>query len=128
MCKLRKYLIFSGIIALEILLMHLLAELLNIPDEIRWSVQSGEENHWVVLVGLNTFFLTIAALLIINARTVGDDYDSAFFRFIKDITFSPKLKAKTTLYFVSFLLIFSVVVTSIFFVVEAIRGVPRLWG
>ena len=126
MRKVLKYATFGLIILCEMWLMNYFADLLDIPEEIRWRVQSGEENHWAVLVGLDIIFLTIAVLLLINAKSTEKDYRSECWLVNNFPVIGWGLKKN--LYFAAFLLIGLIVVISAFFLIEEIRGVPRLWG
>jgi hypothetical protein len=123
MRKVRKYAVFGIAITCEYLLMRLFADIFGVPEEMRWRIQSGEENHLVVVAGVSMIFLTTAALLFVNAKTIAVDYDSVFFRFIKSITFSPELKAKNVLFFTAIILVFIVVGVNTLIAVEAIRGI-----
>ena len=75
-----KYVIFVVVIIGEHWLMYTLADIFEVPEEQRWVAYVGQDYHWVSLFGLNMIFLTIAALLLVNAKTIGGDKESFPYR------------------------------------------------
>ena len=111
MRKVRKYALFGVIIACEIIAIRLLSKTFGV----------GTENTWLGLLGASVIGLTVAALLLINARSMDEGYEYPDFFLFELYKFVWK-KPKNALYFIAFIIIFGILFINTVVLIEAVSG------
>ena len=111
MRKIRKYIVFSIAIVCEILLMYLFIEILGVDED------RG------IFAGLNAITMTIAVLLIVNAKTIDKGRYYGAKHWVVNIFLARRWPLRKNLYAIAFWLTLCVIMMNILAVIHNFWGV-----